>query len=284
MRIYTLDNNLAFKIFTFPDGQPHFKLETHDREFNAVTVETTIRNPADLFTTLLASGVLREQGYSEVNLDIRYLMGARMDRAISSLEPFTLQVMARLINGAGFSKVRILDVHSDVATRLIRNSENVLPKAVVAQVWSTIGPHLDVCPDKGAIPRIRALLSGEMPAIICEKDRDLCSGKLRGFRVIDGLDYLATPFWQERPFLIIDDICDGGGTFVGIAKELRQAGAKKVDLFVTHAIMSQGMTKGSYTQPLDGIDHIYTTDSYWSGNSPQSHNFTVIPISMKDLK
>lgn len=276
MRIYTRGGDLAFKTFTFPDGQSHFKLETiDDSGFNKVTIETALKTPSDLFMVGLVADVLRANGFTTLNLDIRYLLGARMDRAISPFEPFTLNLVARAINSCGFTKVRLLDVHSEVATRLIRNSVNVLPFKVVEQVWSTIGPHLAVCPDKGAMPRIRGLLQGGMPAIIGEKDRELSTGKLLGFRIVEGLDYLATPIWQDRPFLIIDDICDGGGTFVGLAKELRKAGAKKVFLYVTHGIFSKPL-------PLEGIDHIYTTDSFGWDNSPLP-SLTIIPISMEKL-
>lgn len=272
MRIYTPAGDLAFKAFSFPDGQPHVKLETHEREFETVTVETALRHPTDLLTVALLADLLRGVGYQEILLDIRYLLGARMDRAISAMEPFTLQVVARWINSLGFNKVRILDAHSEVATRLIRNSENVLPKAVVAQVVATL-PQVDVViPDKGAQARVFALMNG-LPGFIhqCYKERDPNTGALSNFRVpSEGL--------KGRDLLIIDDICDGGGTFVGLAKELRKAGAKKVFLFVTHGIFSKWL-------PLEGIDHIYTTDTYTSPHAYEDDRgcVTIIPISMKEI-
>jgi ribose-phosphate pyrophosphokinase len=200
-----------------------------------------------------------------------------MDRAISWAEPFSLDVVARLINGAGFSQVRILDVHSEVATRLIRNSENLLPFAVVSQVGTSLGNPRLVCPDKGARERVEKLagFSDYESIAYCKKVRDLATGVLSGFEVTEwGLV-------KGQDTLIVDDICDGGGTFVGLAKELRKAGAKKVNLFVTHGIMSKGWN-------LEGIDHIYTTDSCTHigcvcGKPECNINVTVIPISMEKL-
>ena len=272
MRIYTKSGDLAFSVFNFPDGQPHFRLETYEREFETVTIEVSIRSPLDLFTTLLANDVLRQHGYSQVNLDIRYLMGARMDRAINSLQPFTLQTVARLINGAGFTKVRILDAHSEVATRLIRNSTNVLPHEIIKQVLATIGPVCVVSPDKGAYDRVNALVGETHWIRQCSKKRDSQTGALSGFNIddIDGVGVLGS-------HLIIDDICDGGGTFVGLAKELRKAGATKIFLFVTHGIFSKGL-------PLDGINRVFTTDSFgWTGVEQPGY-LVPIPISMKDMK
>lgn len=275
MRIYTRAGDLAFKTFIFPDGQPHFKLETYEVEFEAVTVEMAIKSPSDLLQVLMVSDVLRQHGYAQVHLAIRYLMGARMDRAIDTQSPFTLRLVAKLINGAGFTSVRILDVHSEIATKLIRNSSNVLPKAVVQQVVSTLGIHDVIIPDKGAHDRVFELTpSLGVYLHQCFKERDPKTGALSNFRVPnEGL--------KGRDLLIIDDICDGGGTFVGLATELKERGAKSVNLFVTHNV--QGKDR------LDGIDKFFTTNSFdgYEGRSLQidtTGKYAIrIPISMKDL-
>lgn len=270
MRIYTKAGDLAFRAFNFPDSQPHFVLETYEREFESVTIEMAIRSPAELFQVLLANQVLRANGYASVQLDIRYLMGARMDRAINNFQPFTLEVVSRLLNGAGFAKVRILDVHSDVALRLIRNSESVLPYKVVKQVYAALRYHVvTVQPDKGAEARVSRL--AESFVVPCEKLRDTDTGQLSGFKVKD-----YHPHGGDcQECLIIDDICDGGGTFVGLANELRRVGASKVYLFITHGIFSKGL-------PLEGIDTIYTTDSYQS-NTYGFERVVCIPVSMRDM-
>ena len=274
MRIYTKSGDLAFKTFTFPDGQPHFKLETYEREFDTVTIEVALRSGSDLLLTVLASDTLRQHGYQSVLLDVRYLLGARMDRAISVMEPFTLQSVARIINSCGFSTVRILDVHSEVAIRLIRNSENVLPRRIVQQVHCTCENALPVAPDKGAVTRLEEYF---VEYVRAEKTRDLKTGKLSGFTIVD------PSFIKNSPVLIIDDICDGGGTFVGLAKELRKAGATKVYLFVTHGVFSKG------PDCLEGIDCIYTTDSYCPNRIEGNWGYvpvrpvTVIPVSMERM-
>lgn len=273
MRIYTKSGDLVFKTFTFPDGQPHFKLETYEREFDEVTIETALRSPSDLFTLLLVVDVLRGMGYASINLDVRYLLGARMDRAISPLEPHSLATVARLLNGCGFTKVRILDVHSEAATRLIRNSSNVLPLSAATQAVTSCCADVVVAPDKGASWRTQQIWRKTSTTIIyCEKVRDPNTGALSGFKAND-----YNPLIDGTNVIIVDDICDGGGTFVGLAKELRKAGAKKVSLFVTHGIFSKSL-------PLEGIDKIYTTNSYLVGDIVDFvDNLVVIPVSMKEL-
>lgn len=279
MRIYTKSGDLAFKTFTFPDGQPHFKLETYERDFSEVTIETAIKNADDLLLLALSVDVLRNSGFSSICLDCRYLLSARMDRAISSLEPFSLSVVSRIINGLGLTKVRLLDVHSEVATRLIRNSTNVIPLGVVRQVLNTLGKVSVAIPDKGATERVRSLCANVAAPFQCYKKRDPETGQLSGFEVNDyHPDCKPGQLQNQYDVLIVDDICDGGGTFVGLAKELRKAGAKRVNLFVTHGIFSKGL------EALVGIDKIFTTDSYCKyATGREFKNTVVIPISMKEL-
>lgn len=274
MKIYTKAGELAFSSFKFSDGQPHFKLETFQREFDEVCIEAAIRSTDDLFALALACDVLRANGYASINLDIRYLLGARMDRPIDSGQPFTLGVVARYLNGLGFNRVRVLDAHSEVATRLIRHSSNILPRAIVEQVYTTLGyDTVIVTPDKGAAPRVRELMRDwQYRYATCEKVRVEATGALSGFFIKDGRVNVS-----NSDCLILDDICDGGGTFVGEAAVLREAGAKSVSLFVTHGIFSKGL-------PLKGIDRIYTTDSFCEGTKEFKNYAIVIPISMKDLK
>ena len=45
---------------------------------------------------------------------------------------------------------------------------------------------------------------------------------------------------RGRDVLIFDDICDGGRTFIELAKSLKAKGAKKISLYITHGIFSKG--------------------------------------------
>ena len=81
------------------------------------------------------------------------------------------------------------------------------------------------------------------------RDRDVKTGKLKEFIVYaNDID--------NQDCLIVDDICDGGGTFIGLAEELKKKGAGKLYLAVTHGIFSKG---------FDGLDQyfeqIFTTNS-----------------------
>jgi ribose-phosphate pyrophosphokinase len=234
-------------------------------------METAIRNPDELFMTLMAKDVLTEAGLT-VSLDIRYLMGARMDRPISAYEPFTLAIVTRLLLSAGFAAIRVLDPHSDVTCDRL-GARPVLPVEFARQVLASLPPDvLAVAPDHGARTRTRTLMDRagyfSWRMVQGHKHRDPSTGALSGFSVDDA------SIVRGRHCIIVDDLCDGGGTFTGLAKVLLDNGAAMVDLCVTHGIFSKGTT-------LEHINHIYTTDSYCNS---EGLRLTCFPIRMQDMQ
>ena len=62
-RLYSRAGGLAFKLWTFPDGQPHFKLEAEDDgDFHEITIEAPIRSLNELGEILRAKDVLSHLG------------------------------------------------------------------------------------------------------------------------------------------------------------------------------------------------------------------------------
>ena len=171
MRIYTKAGDLAFEEFTFPDGQPHFKLLTLDSGFLEARIETSIKRADDILRVSLAADVLQRRGF-RVDLDIRWLMGARMDRAISNWEPFTLSRVLDQLAVCRFTRMRVLDLHNPKSTAMLHN---VLPFNAVKQTFDSLDRPLVVIPDKGATDRVTTLVKGlQVEDIVqCTKRRDL---------------------------------------------------------------------------------------------------------------
>ncbi|KKK63746.1 hypothetical protein LCGC14_2991170, partial [marine sediment metagenome] len=142
----------------------------------------------------------------------------------------------------------ILDPHSNVSVNFL-GAQIGMPN--IGEVLAKYDPEDTVIiqPDAGAKDRVRALTPLAFEIVVCRKSREQSSGRLSGFTVLEPERV------KGKRCLIIDDICDGGGTFVGLAEILRVHGADSVDLFVTHGIFSKG-------RALKGITNIYSTDSF----------------------
>lgn len=266
MIIYTKNGDLAFKVFEFPDGQPHFQLLTKD-DADTVTIESRIKNPDELFKVVMAGEVLHKH-YRYVDLDIRYLMAARMDRRIDNFQPFTLDLVAGMLHK--FEAIRILDPHS-VESSILLGAEAVLPTHIVDQAIQMVGRGVTiVTPDKGAIERTALLTKGATgPRVQALKHRDQQTGQITGMT-------LENPKDVGEICLIVDDICDGGATFTSLASLLKDAGAKEIYLYVTHGIFSKKL-------PLPNITRIFTTDSFYNWSLVPHCSLICTPVSMRQM-
>jgi len=235
--------------FLFSGGEVHIKLQGSADD---VLISTRLNDSNDIMKLLLSVDALRRSGTKNISVFIPYLPYARQDRVMVAGEPLSIKVMCNLINSCGFEKVYVYDVHSEVSLALLENCELISNYSLVKEVLKDRTDYLLVSPDAGALKKIYKLaeaLNYTDDIVLCNKVRDVSNGRIKQITV-DQDDL------QGKDCFIIDDICDGGATFVGVAKELKKRNAGKVSLIVSHGIMSHGET-----ELVDWIDHIYTTDS-----------------------
>jgi ribose-phosphate pyrophosphokinase len=253
-------SDLAFRTMIFPDSQPHIKLDMDSLvklDRNApLRILTRLANPNDLMLALFAKNTLDYLEFEHIELHVSYVLAARMDRVMQDGEPFSLKVIASIINGAAFRKIRIFDPHSEVSTALIDRSYPVTNHQFAKNAlnhYLAKYPTTEYClvsPDAGALKKIHALARflNIDNVVECMKERDVKTGVLINFET-------TTDDLHGQTCFIVDDIVDGGATFAGTAKLLRQKNAGNIILIVSHGIFSKGIA-------IESVDHIYTTDSY----------------------
>ena len=203
------------------------------------------------------AGVGTISNYVHKSLQIGYLPYARQDRICNKYEAFSLKVIAEIINNLNFDSVTLIDPHSEVATALINNSrvinKDMIFHGVLEQYLSSKDTVL-CSPDAGAFKEISKIgLKYKKETICCTKHRNLKTGEITN-TTINGCI-------KDKTLVIVDDICDGGRTFIEIAKIAKSDiyNAKEVVLFVTHGIFSKGFEELSQY-----IDKVYTTDTYFT--------------------
>jgi len=270
--VYPERSVVPFKTMLFPDGQPHIKIDALQAEKankqQPLRILTRLNNANDLLMALFVKNTLDYIGFENIELHVSYLLAARMDRVMLDGEPFSLKVISAILNQAGFKKIRIFDPHSEVTTALIDRSYAVTNHFFVQDAlrdYAGRHPGVKPClvsPDAGALKKIHKLAQflNVEDVVECMKERDVKTGALTNFKAM-------TEDLNGQTCFIVDDICDGGGTFAGTAKMLKEKGAGKVHLIVSHGIFSRGTA-------IEAIDEIYTTDSY-----RQVDNVHCFPIS-----
>lgn len=243
---------IKFEAFTFSGGEPHIKIEpfTHN---GTIVVTQRLNSFDDIGLFLLTVDALRRMGKQSIEAIIPYFPGARQDRVMIPGESLTVKIYANLINSLNLDKVTIFDPHSEVTPALLDNCEVASNHSFINKTLNELPKDcLLVSPDAGAEKKIHKLASylQEYEVLECSKRRDVKTGALSGFKVpVSNL--------QRRPALIVDDICDGGGTFIGLAEELKKANAGNLYLAVSHGIFSKGLDVLQ-----KHFEKIYTTDSF----------------------
>jgi len=101
-------------------------------------------------------------------------------------------------------------------------------------------------------------LCDSLPFLNVKKERDNATDKITKIDFEKNLPYLEVEK-QPKQFLIVDDICDGGGTFIPTIEMLKiKYPLVPILLYVTHGVFSKG-TEHLYDA---GLHEIYTTNTY----------------------
>lgn len=274
------NSDIGYTIQNMPDGQhnvvidlrgSHMEYELAEKHDYPILIKSRLNNWVDLEIIICAVASLRELGVEEIHLFTPYILGARSDRKFEKGgNNYLRDVICPVINSIGFKSVTCIDPHSDVLEACIkgfRKSDNkLLTSFALHGIYGNLSIKSNVIlnkfvlisPDAGASKKIYKLaeqIGYKGDVITCSKDRDT-EGKLT--KLVISVSTIV-----HKDYIIIDDICDGGATFLQIAKTLkpRLHESNRLYLIVTHGIFSKGTTElGHY------FDGIYCTNSYKNCN------------------
>ena len=264
-----IDNHTHFLTPTiFPDGTSQtWKLPEEILKSNNVKITWNFENEAELIHLCSLRKLIKPQF---IHLHIPYLPYARQDKPISNTSTFNLETFGDILNVFNFHLITSIDVHNPKYTaKLIPNFHNMEVLNIIDNLRVMVKPDILLFPDSGAEDRYRNFRS---PKIIGQKIRNQLTGELSDdyrFNYDDpnindiGGYYNITEKIKDclKPgtkILIIDDICDGGRTFINLVTALKKFESNlEFSLFVTHGIFSKGRT----VLFESGIKTVYTTNS-----------------------
>lgn len=256
--------NDKLKIFVFAGGEVSVKVLNHVMGSGShIELKAHIVDSDGILAMMMAvDAIRREYNPKFLGLTLPYLPYARQDRVCNRGEALSVKVMCDIINSLGFDRVTIDDCHSDVGPALLNNCINTT-------VWDII-KHTEIVdilcrkdvvlisPDAGSNKKIFTLAKHlyenrgvRVDVIRADKTRDTSTGQI--LETVVYCDDLT-----GKTAFIVDDICEGGRTFIELTKALKNKNAHSVSLYVTHGLFTKGLL------PLyeSGIDNIYTANSW----------------------
>lgn len=260
---------LPFSAFNFPAGEAQIKLGEFPPKGDPritqpwdITIAHRTATGEGLFQLILAADAVRNRYWNApLAAYLPYLPQARQDRLMVSGEPFGLRLVIEMIARAGFKELNVLDPHNPEVTGALCAAYGMRLREVPFDLLGKAVADLDpsrivlVSPDAGASKKITKQakeIEYFGPIFQGEKVRDLRTGHIERYEVYGPLDQL-----KGKTAIIRDDICSKGGTFKLLAKSLKEKGAERVVLVVSH------WENTAYRRELfeAGIDHVYTTNS-----------------------
>lgn len=265
-------NRISIDQFTFPGGEVGVNINTGN-EYSAGGVDHVVlavraKNSDTLIAAFMATDALRRHYHNaKIHLELAYIPYARQDRVCNAGEALSIKVVAQLINAQNYATVSVVDPHSPTSVALIdrvivRDQFEVFGR--IKQDWHN---WTIVAPDAGAMKKVEdfAKRVGAKGIVCFNKTRELSTGKIIGMTCLDELK-------EDGKYLVLDDICDGGRTFIELAEKFPDYAT--LELAVTHGIFSKGI-KAVETY----YNRVYTTNS-WNGNlrTGDHQNLTVITI------
>lgn len=264
-----------FDIITYPDGQRTIKLHL-DKLNNKepVCIKCRIKNFADLEIFLCLISALTKNDFFIENITYIYLFGMRSDRAFSPREPnYFRDVIAEMltnINRNGSGETYVFAPHNDIVRSYL-----------YAELWKPLSFSLNsselnecyfIYGDRSADYLAQTVWLNELSLMVGAFSKKRTDGRIHSICLDDDMQRTIKRLRPERPIVILDDLCDGGATFIAEAQYLRDIGIKNpLYLFVAHGLFTKGV------EPLlEHFDRIICTNSYQDIVHPQVTQIQVI--------
>lgn len=246
-------SDIPYHINNYPDGHKHIVLEGCEWNKDPYINIIVRIDSMDAFFILIQLGSILNHEYIQIyELRITYLLTARCDRRFSMGEAIDLDLLGDALYRLEAKKYIFYDAHN--IPELFRHLKNVENKTILPKYLNPT--KYNICyPDSGA--RTRYYTKFGYGNLVGEKHRKP-DGISIEVKVINTLDY-------SQPILVIDDLCDGGGTFVALANELDATYPDfQRAIWVTHAIQKTGIELLSAK-----YDKVYITNSYKDWNKEE---------------
>jgi ribose-phosphate pyrophosphokinase len=215
----------------FPDGELKLRLPT-PLPAHVVLLRSLHRPNEKLVELLLVARAARELGALHLTLVAPYLAYMRQDMAFSPGEAVSQRIVGCWLAEL-FDAVVTIDPHLHRVGAL----HEAVPAAasIALSAAPLIGTalrgsdRLMLGPDTEAEPWVRAAAAAAgCAAAVCQKTR-------RGDRDVEVT--LPEVAYEGRHVVIVDDVASTGRTLAAVARQALAAGARRVDVAVTHALL-----------------------------------------------
>lgn len=221
------------KIQRFSDGEIYVEFEESIRGKFVFLIQSTFAPTDNMMELLLMIDAAKRASAYKVIAVIPYYGFARQDRKDRPRVAIGSKLVANMLTASGADRVITMDLHApqiqgyfDIPVDHLESSAVFLPYIESLKLDNLIF----AAPDVGSANRIREFATYfECEMVICDKHRKRAN-EIASMVVIGDV--------TDKDVVIVDDICDTGGTLAKSAGLLEEKGAKSIRALITHPVLS----------------------------------------------
>ncbi len=217
----------------FSDGEIGVEFQESIRGRSVFLVQSTYSPTDNLMELLLMIDAAKRASAYKVIAVIPYYGYARQDRKDRPRVAIGSKLVANMLTAAGADRVVTMDLHApqiqgyfDIPVDHLDSSAIFIPYIENLNLKNLTF----AAPDVGSANRIREIATFfECEMVICDKHRKRAN-EIASMVLIGDV--------SDRDVVLIDDICDTGGTLVKSAALMKEKGARSVRALCTHPVLS----------------------------------------------
>ena len=217
----------------FSDGEIGVEFEESIRGRFVFLIQSTYSPADNLMELLLMIDAAKRASAYKVIAVIPYYGFARQDRKDRPRVAIGSKLVANMLTAAGADRVVTMDLHApqiqgyfDIPVDHLDSSAIFIPYIESLNLANLTF----AAPDVGSANRIREIATYfEVEMVICDKHRKRAN-EIASMVVIGDV--------TDRDIVLIDDICDTGGTLAKSAGLMKEKGARSIRALCTHPVLS----------------------------------------------
>lgn len=242
----------SLEVKRFSDGEIWAKYGENIRGRDVFLIQSTNPPAENLVELLIMIDAAKRASAKKITAVIPYFGYSRQDRKDQPRVSITAKLMANLITVAGADRVMTMDLHaSQIQGFFDIPVDHLYGSSIFLHHFHSLSDNLAVVsPDVGGIKIARAYAKMLHSGLIVIDKRRPKQNFAEIMNIIGDV--------EGKDILLVDDLIDTAGTFVGATKALKDKGARKIFGSVTHPLLSGPAFDRINTSE---IDQLYVTDT-----------------------
>ncbi len=234
-------------VLKFSDGEMQPIINESVRGAYVFLIQSTFAPAENLMELLLTIDTVRRASAGYITAVIPFYGYARQDRKDKPRVPISAKLIANLLQAAGANRIMTMDFHADQIQGFFDIPVDHLKSEAIYMPYlqdQSMENVIFASPDVGGVKRARTYAKYfKTDLVICDKYRKKAN-EVAGMTVIGEV--------TGRDVILMDDIVDTAGTLCKAADALMEKGAKSVQAFCTHPVLSgnayENIEKSALTQ------------------------------------